>query len=547
MNSRLAAIAARYGPLWLIAAFLLPTLFFGYTADDRQWVLSLQFANDAQLPSILDAIINTLRSTPRFFPIASILYTGAFRLFDYHNAWLYHLVIICLNVAAIAMFLRWLHRMSSEPYDLRIIIVVLSVTQFRVTYNDPIVSNFGMLQILTILFFGGLIALDRYLTEGRPRALAVWSVLTWLQLMTYELGFFLLPVTAYVIFQRRGMNKRQCQIAAITGIALAVVYVAVYIVISRPTLGSYSGTTLRLRPSAVLSTFSLEAFGSFPLSYAAYLATIWKGIPPLIGWGLYVATAVVALTLLLPPARSLKGLAWDRKNLVIIGVLIWFSAAASIAFSARYQEELTPGLAYAVVYVQNFGFALMATVVIDFKRAAARAVLGSLLVVNFIVNALVISEGRKIDGAKVITANLISNRAITGEYRFDMFLLNEKVFYSLQEHGTIAGPRLGRPVALPLADILRKTEWPRDSTVGIVVAEVERYGNTYAIIGRLNVMLRTLEDGTLMSPSGARAKDLATYYSSGPVQRFKGAGEPLFGFRLSHSIALPGGLIGRFR
>ncbi len=550
MNSircRLAAIAMRYGALWSVAVFLLPTLFFGYTADDRQWVLSRQFAHDSQMPSVFDAIANALRSTPRFFPINTILYTGAFRVFDYHNAWIYHLVIICLNVAAFAVFLQWKGRISGTPHDWGIVAVVLTVTQFRLTYNDPIVSNAGMLQILAILFFGGLIALDRYLAEGRTRELAVWSIITSLQLMTYELGFFMLSVTAYVIFRQRSIRKRQCQVAAVTGMILVVVYISVYLAISKPTLGSYSGTTMHIRPGAVVSTFIVQTFGSLPGSYAAYLAAEWKGIPPLIGWSLYVVVAVVGLTLLLMPFSSLKERVSGRRDVLITGVLIWVSAAGSIALSARYQDELTPGLAYAVVYMQNFGFALVAAVFINFNGLVARAIVGSLLVVNFIVNGLVLKEGRKIDGAKVITAELVSNHTITGTYRFDVFLLNEKVFYSLPQHSIIAGPHLGRPVAMPLKEIVQRTEWPSDSVVGIVVAEVERYAKTYAIIGRLNVKLRRLEEGTLVSPSSARAAELATLYSSGPVQRYGRLDEPAFGFRLSHSIQLPSGLIGHFR
>lgn len=140
-------------PLLLVLAFLLPTIIFGYTADDRQWVLSAQLIDKFNSINLIDKLLNAMHSLDRFFPISIALLVTSFHFFDYTNSWAYHLIIIMLNITAFLIFMKWVDEFFNLPNKLWLILLLLASTQFRLTYNDPIVSNFGMLQTLAILFF----------------------------------------------------------------------------------------------------------------------------------------------------------------------------------------------------------------------------------------------------------------------------------------------------------------------------------------------------------------------------------------------------------
>jgi len=531
--------------LWVFV-FLLPTIFLGFTADDRQWVLSASFVNDFELLNLADKILIQIEQIGRFFPINVVLITSAFHFFDYNNAWVYHSIIVLLNVLAFWLYSKWFDEFFGLTNKLWLILLLLASTQFRITYNDPILSNAGMLQFLAILFFSSLICLNKYFVGKKIVPLLFWIILTLVQLMTYELAFFNLSVSAYLIFKNRFKNREKALIALTFLICISVLYVLIYILTSEKTLGNYGGTSVNFNIKNIFSTFIIEAFGSTPLSYGGYLASSWLKIPSWIVWVGYALFLIIFLVSTVAPYGVLKQLSIKNRESIIYGMLIWFSSSISIAFSSRYQSELTPGLAYAVIYIQNFGFALTIFSLVNLENFFSRFCIIIVVFLVFIMNSLLIYQGIKVDGSKLMMLKIISNKEIVGKYKFSYTVFNEKIFESDEFHNKIFSQNFGRAIFVGAKNISQEI-LPINANIGIALAELENYRVAYAIIGRFNASSRCVEDGTLLSSSLIRANELAKQYASGPVITYSQDGEFLYGFHMSRPILVPDELVGSFR
>lgn len=532
--------------LFIALVFLLPTIFFGYTADDRQWVLGLTFANDHYSNSWWEQIVKSMQSMVRFFPLHIGLLTTAFHFFDYSNSWMYHLILLVMNLMAFSIFVKWVHEFFELNNKIWLILLLLASTQFRLTYNDPIVSNFGMFQVFAIFFFSGLLSLKRYFKSEMYWPVVWWGIFIMLQLMTYELALFMLPVSGYLIVQNWRPNKKKAKIALLFLVVIVVAYLVVYFILFQNTVGTYTGTTIILNLGNIFTCFIFEASGSLPLSYAAYLASYKLAFPSVLVWSAYIFSIGVIFALLIRYQKGLNQSFQRNKNAIIYGILIWFSAAASISLSSRYQEEILPGLSYAVVYMQNFGFAVIVFSLIDFKYILSRLFLVVVVILTFIMNVFIILENIKVDNAKRMTLKMISNGEIRSKYKFDYTVFNEKVFYTDDIFNKYFKINLGKPVYLKIAEI-SKTSLPPSSNIGLVVASVDIYKHSYVLIGRFNKSTFSIDDGTLITPSLSSAQRLAKQYSSGKLRTFKQNGETLYGFNIHAPVPIPYKLVGAYR
>lgn len=364
--------------------------------------------------------------------------------------------------------------------------------------------------------------------------------------MVYELAFFMLSVSAYLIFQNRVKNKRKSKIASIFLFLIIIAYLFVYLTFSQKTLGHYTGTTISLNFINIFLACIIEAFGSFPLSYGAYLASSKLNFSTWLVWGGYTFFLVMLFVLVTSPQNTLKQLFIKHKNAIIYGILIWFSAAVSISFSSRYQDELTPGLSYAVVYMQNFGFAILVFPFINLKYFIPRLSIIVVVILTFIMNSLIIYEDIKVDGAKLVMFKTISNKEIVDKYKFDYTIFNEKIFQSDDIYNKHYRMNFGNPLFLKMVDI-SKGNLPFDANIGMVLASVDVYKKSYSIIGRFNRLSFCLEDGALMTLSFSRSQELAKLFASGPIITYRLNGEVLYGFHIKGPILIPDKLVGSFR
>lgn len=534
-------------PICLIFLFLSPTLFFGFTADDRAMALSAEAFNQKQ-PALFNLIIDRVQSMTRLIPIGTILFTVIWNIFDYQSAWLYHALLALLTACSFLLFLNWLNRIvriSNKDRTL-MVLVVLAATQFRLTYNDPIVSYFGFMQVVAILFFSSLIFLDAYMHNGKKHSLCLFAVTIILSLLTYELFVFLLPVYVYLLLEQKDAESKKRLHIAIVLITLTIAFLFSYAYWSFLNPSTYSGTMVRADPAGIILAFIWQLMGSLPLSYGVYLATEWFGLPVWIGWGAYAIVAATTIAYAYRVREQLGRQREARQRVGVLGVLIWVCAAAATALTAKYQAELRPGLPYLQVFIQNFGFALLIYAIFNNQHKILKYGLTIVVVLTFGMNVLVLNEAKKNDGATLLSCRTISNSTVMSSYSFETLLMNRAVFYDIDPYRKIAGKAIGKPVRWLVKDGFNSV-LKYEKNTGIIVSELAWYDKGHSIIGEFNASTRSIENATVVASSLSRASQLVKIYGGHVVEKHKITNGYLFSFSVSSPIVIPTGLVGTFR
>jgi hypothetical protein len=235
----------------------------------------------------IEIIVQQIVNMDRLFPLHIILYNGAFKLFDYDNAFVYHGIQIILNIIAYRSFAKWCKLYFDIELDTRALLVFLTTMQFRITYSDPVVSYFGLMQIIAIAQFEGMCFLKKYVDKGRKEHIVKWTMLLIAQLLLYEITLFMAAIWAYYLYMNRRVNYERYKIAMISGMGLIALYLILYLKVKRGSTDKYSGTNLSLDFLESIKTVIIESFGSMPLSYVGYLASQKLGLNEIIVWSVY--------------------------------------------------------------------------------------------------------------------------------------------------------------------------------------------------------------------------------------------------------------------
>ena len=237
----------------LIILFISPLIFFGYTADDRQHVMQNYLLNEESFWRNIEIIVQQIVNMDRLFPLHIILYNGAFKLFDYDNAFVYHGIQIILNIIAYRSFAKWCKLYFDIELDSRALLVFLTTMQFRITYSDPVVSYFGLMQFIAIAQFEGMCFLKKYVAKGRKEHIVKWSMLLIAQLLLYEITLFMAAIWAYYLYMNRRVNYERYKIAMISGMALIALYLILYLKVKRGSTDKYSGVISFIFPIGLIT------------------------------------------------------------------------------------------------------------------------------------------------------------------------------------------------------------------------------------------------------------------------------------------------------
>jgi len=401
-----------------------------------------------------------------------------------------------MNLVATWIFIKFLNQLFGVKNCGWIIFYLLLITQFRPSYNDPTLSNFGMLQLFAITFFSSFIYLKKYLFENSKSAYIIHLLLFSINLLIYELSIFLAVIYLiyiYIISEYKGKRKN---IAVVGGLCLFILYLASYYIITNTTLNRYSGIKLSLDPSAVLITWLLQSLGSFPLIYSFYLASIGKYIEVI--WFIYFSLVILLSSSLLYLSKNTTIIPKSKKNIIgVFGICLYLFSAISIAFSSRYQTELVLGHSYTVVYMQNFGFAMILYSFLGRPFGWVRFFICLVFLVNFIVNCAVILKANKIDNAKLMLfRTLVIGEGVTNNYQ--SLIINERLFNFDSDFYKYTGSRYGVVNYSSAKDLISNVENNINNKIGVAIASSAIMGPNYAMIGEFEYECKCFRDGVLI-------------------------------------------------
>ena len=528
----------------VICLFLSPLLFYGYTADDRQHVLQHILLIERGLWSSIKIIYNDVSSMQRFFPLHIVLYSTLFKIFDYDNAWIYHGIQILLNILAYKSFARWIQSYFNIKIEGTMLLIFLTTIQFRVTYSDPIVSYFGLMQILAIAQFEGMIYLKRYLNEDNKLSGIKWLITLISQLLLYEMTIFMVPVTVYYLYENHKLNHRKCLIACGSGVTMLAIYLAIYVYIKNINQEIYSGTSLSLSIPNIIGTTIIEAFGSLPLTYVGYIASQKMDINGMIVWGIYVVFMGAITISIMKSERIMEGRSYDFR-LVKYGALIWICAAFSIALSERYQKELEFGLTYLVSYMQNFGYVMVVYYLI--RRYEVGKILVGFCILTFVFNVMVLHQSNKIDGAKRVAMEVLTDKNININFNYTTLILNEKIMQNEEKFQESIGDNIKEIVYIKVSDLDRVNMDLKKDNIGIAIVRTERYGKASMIVGSYDLENSTINDANVFTRNLNVAKEASIKYKGLLREINTKENSAMYMVNLSEPVKIDGAIKGEYR
>ena len=479
--------------LLVFTGFFLPVFLVGFIADDRIFVFK-HITQPIEFWTALRDTVSSSYNNGRFVPLSTFLYTAMYSLFDYDNAWLYHVIVLSLTYLSILLFRKWNRLLGFETSLTWLVVLFISLTQLRVSYNDAIVSYHGLLQVTSIVFFSSAIFLEKYLNETEPniKYIVFFFVLLCIGLMTYELFYFLVPIYLYAIY-RHIKQRHFAYLRLIVTICVVVgFYVALNMLIRQNSASQYIGTKFDFNMIGMLRAWILQIIGSLPLSYGAHLATR-VGINSFFVWFSFaIFSAILCVLLFLPSGKHEPNKNHRNRPVLFAGLLLWTGSAFSIALSARYQNELMLGLAYLPVYLQVFGLIMILQTVVDNRKSVIRSGVALLAVMTFMMNTAILYEAAKIEGASRLTFALLRNEDVATIYHSDLVVHNEMVFYTDEQTASIVDRNFGNPLRIKFSDLDEFQNPDSERTVAIVLATNDRFPTTKAITGLLDTSTKSI-------------------------------------------------------
>ena len=380
------------------------------------------------------------------------------------NAYVYKIFLLVLTLLNAFLFYRFLDEwQGDERLALGGTAAVCLCFQLRL-YHDPLNSYYGLMQVMFTELSLALLFFVKYLHGGRKARRFVSLLFFMIGLMSYEMFF---PLTALFLLIALAERKnfwnavRDC----LPHILAAVFLFALSMFLRAKNIDpdtAYAGTTFGLDIPTILRTFVNQVTAAFPLSYrlAGYDAglfgkyVLWHdlfntSLPEFIrGICWRDIIAVCALVIVLRGGENEKPrFSWMA---LCFGLLLWLLPGLVLSLSAKYQNELIPGLAYIPVYFSYFGAALILyELAAGLIRKSGSGVMRTVITAGACAFLLVGMQDNR--GISEDLCDIFAYPRQTGEYALqagildadpadDELILSDRG-YSLWEHGWNMGPR----------------------------------------------------------------------------------------------------------
>jgi hypothetical protein len=312
----------------------------------------------------------------RFYPLHYVTLYSQFYLFTDRVIYKLVLAMWCL-VATAACW--WMLREVGLSRAAAALVSLLAIASMQIRfYHDSLIDHAGLIPLTFTQLCVSLAFFDRWLRQGRRRQLVTSAIFLVWSLLTYETGYLFFVVFALVALRRRQGLRSALRASAVPIVIFVIVNVIAAGLRTRVPAGNGYAPNFAVIPIA--RGFVDQFTGALPFVYAflfKYSVTgeydlfghfgrgVWTTLHPI---DIVGGALVASLTLyLLKRTRAVES--GSTMMIGLIGLAMWALAAAPIALATRYQQELTPGLAFLPVFLESFGLGIVAvSVVIALQR-----------------------------------------------------------------------------------------------------------------------------------------------------------------------------------
>ncbi|WP_152052117.1 hypothetical protein [Tautonia marina] len=363
----------------LAAIHLSPTLFTGYLSDDGITSLvpgMLTYTGESLTTRVVNSMRNVMLSG-RFYPLHWIPFNGIFAAIP--DVFFYKCYILLMILGNIALFATFVRSLTGDR-GLACLACLGTICAMQVRpFHDPILSFFGLLQIVVALLLISLIALDAALT-GRGRGWLILGVVAYfVAMLTYEVTYPLFVLhLLLIVYRRPGWRARLQDAMPFFQVVGLCVFLSILLRWLHPNAKPEPGGNLpgyvhdmNLDAAEILTTLGRQAVSALPLSSfiedsaglfgdvqgpAAFVR--WVGQTEVMGLGVL---AMLACSLSLRQLHDGKEAPSRRAYgfFLLFGLVLAVLPGLTTSVCMRYQELVTPGTGYVPVYIQYFGVGLV--------------------------------------------------------------------------------------------------------------------------------------------------------------------------------------------
>lgn len=367
--------------LLLVMTFLAftPYLDAGFFADDAmnsQVNLVAEKENISVFQFTKKINSNWMNEVGRFFPLG---FLGSYFFYSFFPkeiiARSVQMFLVFLNIIIFSLVIRKLS--GSKRMAILFIPVILLHFQIRDFY-DPIAGYAPFMQMMFFYVLGNIILFWYVLNGAGLLHLLLSGLLFAASLMTYELSLVFFGILVLLSWEKersfyRALYQLRLHILLLVGYLFIILYLRTY----RTSL--YQGTEMALNLNTALQAYIHQLGSSIPLSHFTFNKYFTLEKLTVAGQNIIIATGYALTTLLCLWAgytiKSNEIHSKEKRSLTLIGLGFLFLPPLVVAFSARWQISVSPGMGYIPVYFCYFGSALFITYLLNslcnlpFRRA----------------------------------------------------------------------------------------------------------------------------------------------------------------------------------
>lgn len=347
-----------------------PLINIGYVEDDTVTSLrhvSATLLNQSFFDEVWNATLGILRGQGRFNPLLQLAMTCSFRIFP--SAEMYKISILVTSIVGMLTFYWFLRVFGATPAFARLSILLTALCfQFR-SYHDPFIAYHNVMQIPFILVIVSLTSLQLFLNTRKPFLIAASLIAYMTGCLAYDSCLSLIGLHVIVLWLA---PKSKEKIAATTGYTvvygvMAAISIAAKLQAHLPADSPYA---VSLNAEAIARTFIYQLTAGLPLSYwlghthtpdmSQLLSTsfiLQAFSQNAIAFSLLIFFVPLAFISCFPTMNTNK-----HSNLlfVLMALCLMVLPSLPLALCRKYQDELTWGLGNMQVFMQYFGFGLLA-------------------------------------------------------------------------------------------------------------------------------------------------------------------------------------------
>lgn len=353
-----------------------PLINIGYVEDDTVTSLrhvSATLLNQSFFDEVWNATLGILRGQGRFNPLMQFTMTSTFRIFP--SLEMYKMSIIVTSIVGIITFYWFLRVFGAAPAFARLSILLTALCfQFR-NYHDPFIAYHSVVQTPFILVIISLTTLQLFLNTRKTMLIAASLFAYMTGCFFYDSCLTLIGLHVIVLlFAQKSKEKKSATIGyAILYGLLMTISIAVKLQAHLPADSPYA---VAFNSEAVARTFLYQLFAGLPLSY-------WLGhmhapeMSQLLSMSFlsqaFNQNAITFSLLIIFVPLAFMGCIGSMKvkkqtNLLfgLMALSLMVLPSIPLALCRKYQQELTLGLGNMQVYMQYFGFGLLAVLACQF-------------------------------------------------------------------------------------------------------------------------------------------------------------------------------------